>query len=661
MSLRKQTALTAAAVLVALCLAGTVGADDRDFLRERAAPPNLLFILDSSGSMVGSPEAQPQVMGAVAPFGMVPGGGDDPYSRMGIAKRVLNNFLTDVTTANYALASYAQAQPADGSNAIPTKHWVYQALGQDRFHMIEPQYAYRFGYSESFSGILLDNPADMLKEQLIGYSLFFDPASAVTTRFGPTTGWDTGYERVPGDATTRVSYDLMPIYFGTCFEDDKGTPADTSDDTIMCGDRIFPFYASGIRDGFGNMQSDRGYYGDLATKRFPDCDTNRTPDLNEDDGCLTEWNDNSGAIMVQRMRRVLLEVPTANPDGDPNHPFGILDPDGVANSGDETPVGNKEIPDPGTDDYDLDGNADGDLDGDAVSDWILYVDSVEEQKSRDCGPPEEWPAWTPTPLPTNTPTATATPTPRPFDCSQIQLDGLFRSGLALLRTNVDNNSDWDGYITRTTLDWDETENYSASSYINYFRFKGSNYWGGDSYDGWIDVSNDSTTIGAGQQNQVWDADINNGIFFGSNEVCLYFVVPGTANGDDANACRLCDDVDLGPRPTNTPTPTPAPPTNTPTITPTPPPPTNTPIPPTPTNTSPPTNTPTPGPPTNTPTPVPPTNTPVPPTATPTLGPPTNTPLPPTATPTSTPAPPTATPTETPVPTATKKPTKTPKF
>ena len=218
MSLKQQAALTAAAVLVALCLAGTASADDRDFLRERAAKPNLLFIVDSSGSMVGSPEAPGAIDSAIAPFGMVPGAGDDPYSRMGIAKRVLENFLTSVTNANYALASYAQAQPADGSNAIPTKHWVDEALGfwdkdlgaagayrADRFHMIEPKYAYRFGYGRTFSGILLDNPADILKKQLIGYNPYFDDALAIETRFGPVNAYDVD---------NTLPYDLMPVYFG---------------------------------------------------------------------------------------------------------------------------------------------------------------------------------------------------------------------------------------------------------------------------------------------------------------------------------------------------------------------------------------------------------------------------------------------------------------
>ena len=44
------------ALLLAALVAGTAVADDRDFLRQLAAPPNLIFILDSSRSMVGSPE-----------------------------------------------------------------------------------------------------------------------------------------------------------------------------------------------------------------------------------------------------------------------------------------------------------------------------------------------------------------------------------------------------------------------------------------------------------------------------------------------------------------------------------------------------------------------------------------------------------------------------
>ncbi|MCJ7756402.1 MAG: hypothetical protein MUP13_17715, partial [Thermoanaerobaculales bacterium] len=44
------------AVVAALAVAGLASANDRDFLREVAAAPNLIFILDTSSSMVLSPE-----------------------------------------------------------------------------------------------------------------------------------------------------------------------------------------------------------------------------------------------------------------------------------------------------------------------------------------------------------------------------------------------------------------------------------------------------------------------------------------------------------------------------------------------------------------------------------------------------------------------------
>ena len=152
---RIATFLGLAALLLA---AGWAGADDRDFLRERAAPPNLVFILDTSGSMVGTTEVVAAgTEGSIVPFGMLPGGGDDPYSRMGVAKAVLREFLVTITDANYALAGYAQEFPS-ASNAVPTKHWVYQALGGDRFGMVEPQYAFRIGWSETWDGTAARQP-----------------------------------------------------------------------------------------------------------------------------------------------------------------------------------------------------------------------------------------------------------------------------------------------------------------------------------------------------------------------------------------------------------------------------------------------------------------------------------------------------------------------
>jgi len=70
------------ALVLALCVAGQAMADDRDFLRERRARPNILFVLDSSGSMVGSPEIVTRgVLAAPRPYGMLPGAGARAHRR----------------------------------------------------------------------------------------------------------------------------------------------------------------------------------------------------------------------------------------------------------------------------------------------------------------------------------------------------------------------------------------------------------------------------------------------------------------------------------------------------------------------------------------------------------------------------------------------------
>ena len=83
------------ALVAALAVASAAAAEDRDFLRQVSAAPNLIFILDTSSSMASSPEVtvagDPPVAtpidGALVAAANVPGGADDPYSRMGIAKR----------------------------------------------------------------------------------------------------------------------------------------------------------------------------------------------------------------------------------------------------------------------------------------------------------------------------------------------------------------------------------------------------------------------------------------------------------------------------------------------------------------------------------------------------------------------------------------------
>jgi hypothetical protein len=656
------------AVAMAVVLAGSAVADDRDFLRQLAAPPNLIFILDTSRSMVGSPEEPGYQMNSLVAYGMEPGGGDDPYSRMGIAKRVLREFLADVTQANYVLAGYAQAPPADGSNPIPQKHWVYEGVGiwdsslgdyrADHFHLMETKYAYRFGYAETFTGVPLDNPSDIHQASMIGYTPYFDPnlgAAGVEARYGPVRAFDVD---------PLLPYDLMPVYFGSCLLDNKGDADPTNDETI-CGDGLFPFYDTGVRDGLGNLIPEAWYYGDPSTRLFPNCVGWKTTSAEQpDDGCLTTWLDNTGTVFgfggsqVEFKRRVRLEIPPTNPNtGLANHPLGILDPDGTPMTGDEVPVGNELVNDLMGEDYDLDGSPDPDYDEDNTYDWVLYVDAVEQVAMRVCGTAQ-------TPTPTNTPTATATmtPTPLPLDCSDMRLTLALQVGpdgrpdlVDRINMDVGNYTPYSGYLTRTNIDWAATQSQSGAPEIDYLTFEGScnsRYWqdnigispalvvppysagGGNCSD--ADVS-----ISPGDTRADWFAYLDSGAWIGNVCVELDFYFP---DDPERKTCIVSDCVSL---PVGTPTPTPVPPTNTPSNTPVN---TFTPTPITPTAT--PTNTNTPRD-TNTPTPVTPTNTPSN-TYTPTdTRPPTNT-----YTPSNT-RPPTNTPTITNTPTRTKTPTRTP--
>jgi hypothetical protein len=461
------------AVFAALAAAGPAIADDRDFLREVAAPPNLIFILDTSSSMVGSPETAPLMLppaecdpaelvidsdsdgtpdtadplrcstGLLVPLANVPGGGDDPYSRMGIAKRVLRAFLEDVGEANIALAGYAQAHPADASWPITQSHWVYEARAQDRFHMVEAGYAYRLGYNDrARTGALIDNPAVFYPQAMIGYHLFFNPADTpVTERFGPVNAYDTGYTEVlPDGSTVRLPFDLMPVYFGSCFYDTDGT-------TSVCGDGVFPFYDSGARDVSGNAISDSWYYGDPATKTFPNCDPSVTPTAdNPDDGCLAEWDETVGLNILQHKRRVHLEIPTTWA-GSPNH-FLAVDGSGAK-------VGNQQVADtPGTDNYDGVGGADPDYDGDEANDWQLYLASVEERNYRTCQPPEGVATWTPTPTFTTE------------EYCKLQVLGFNLTYYAYVAyAQIKNDTAYPARIVGTRFDWGP--NHQSATYVDW--------------------------------------------------------------------------------------------------------------------------------------------------------------------------------------------------
>ena len=286
------------AVAVAALCATTAGADDRDFLRERAAKPNILILLDTSGSMVGTSEVATDFTIGDAPsaidYGMLPGGGDDPRSRMGIAKEVLRTFLQNVTDANFALAGYQYEVPTvSGSqtNPFPAKQWTYQAPTADRFGFLEQGYAYRIGWAQR---TLLEpdvpnpwiNPSDFSRSMLFGYNPYFEPNSdpagtnianyvAPSRRYGPILA----PELHPGNP-----YDLLPIYLMRNCE-----TTDIAGDGTRCLNRGFPFFTS--LDLSGNKVLH------MWTSSFLNCAVGLPSLGSTDDGCRGNWVVGYGAVV----------------------------------------------------------------------------------------------------------------------------------------------------------------------------------------------------------------------------------------------------------------------------------------------------------------------------------------------------------------------------
>src|SRR5512143_43710 len=106
-------------------LAMSAAADDKDFLRPRAdsVPPNLLIVFGNSQTLT-----QPISFTGLN-FSTFDGDGDSRGSKMGAAKRVIQQFVQDFhTDYNIGLTSFSH-NPNVGSITISRKHWVYAAVG----------------------------------------------------------------------------------------------------------------------------------------------------------------------------------------------------------------------------------------------------------------------------------------------------------------------------------------------------------------------------------------------------------------------------------------------------------------------------------------------------------------------------------------------------
>jgi hypothetical protein len=104
------------------------GADDKDFLRPVGdkVPPNLLIVFGNSQTMT-----QPISFLNPSVYSTFNGDADSPVSKLGAAKKVIRQFVSDHHTEyNIGLTGFSRP-PNLGSTDINRKHWIYEALETD--------------------------------------------------------------------------------------------------------------------------------------------------------------------------------------------------------------------------------------------------------------------------------------------------------------------------------------------------------------------------------------------------------------------------------------------------------------------------------------------------------------------------------------------------
>src|SRR5207249_7916055 len=97
-------------------------ADDKDLLKRGSAPPNLLIVFGNSET------TEQPIQGATSAWD---GDGDSPGSKMGAAKAVLKQFISQKSsTFNIGMSAFTHG--ASSSNvAVISKHWLYSPLSVD--------------------------------------------------------------------------------------------------------------------------------------------------------------------------------------------------------------------------------------------------------------------------------------------------------------------------------------------------------------------------------------------------------------------------------------------------------------------------------------------------------------------------------------------------
>ena len=210
MSSRSLSVSTAALLL----LSGALLADDKDLLKNNAAPPNLMIVFGNSQTL------QQPILGSSSAWD---GDADSPGSKMGAAKRVIKQFVNDRTTvANIGMSTFSH-NPNIGSIQIFGKHWLYAPLITD--FPLEP-WREPVGtinrWGKGGEGPCTTRTVPSCTDRSPAYITLSDPRATVVGPFFGPSGSGLAYVYLDGNASTatkRVEWRLWQGKYGDAFTD----------------------------------------------------------------------------------------------------------------------------------------------------------------------------------------------------------------------------------------------------------------------------------------------------------------------------------------------------------------------------------------------------------------------------------------------------------
>jgi len=212
--MRRRRFVCAASVLALAGLAApSVRGDDKDLLKRGSVPPNVLIVFGNSQTT-----NQP-ILGNASAWD---GDADSPTSKLGAAKRVIRQFVSDKGTSyNVGLTSFAH-NPNAGSISIYGKHWLYAPLTDD--FPSEP-WKEPAGTIERWGPNGEGPCTNLVSPPCSGSSPSLMTLSANATLVGPffgDTGADAAFVYLNGNATSatrRVRWTLSRGHYGDAFTD----------------------------------------------------------------------------------------------------------------------------------------------------------------------------------------------------------------------------------------------------------------------------------------------------------------------------------------------------------------------------------------------------------------------------------------------------------